>query len=280
MKLKKQGLGSLKISKILKIKNRSVIEGWINKSRKPLSISSINNPLSIINKINNIEKSSAELAYIVGLINGDGHLQIKKDKSAAVSFFSKHIEEIKNIDKLFIKLFSIRGHIYKDNNGYNYGYKLCFTSIYLAEYLLSIGIVEGKKIKQEYSIPNWIMKGDKKIKAAFLKGIFSAEGFITKSKQNKAIRYRAGITQYKDEKIKENCKKYLEQIKNLVEGFGISCSNVHYDGIKKRKDGGITQGFKFTFEKNGFDKFYRHIGFDNIHKNQRILEVLKENKSF
>ena len=69
MKLKKQGLGSLKISKILKIKNRSVIEGWINKSRKPLSISSINNPLSIINKINNIEKSSAELAYIDGLIN-------------------------------------------------------------------------------------------------------------------------------------------------------------------------------------------------------------------
>lgn len=281
IELKKQGLGSLKISKILGIKNRNVIEGWINKDRKPLCIKkkyiiSHDDLIKNINKVKN--KNLGDLSHIIGLINGDGHLQIKKDGSGVVSFYSKHIKEIINVNKKFQKLFGIKGKVYIDNSYNRKRYKLFFMSSELARFLESVGVVKGKKTEKEYLIPKWILKGNKQIKSGFLRGIFSTEGFILKSIENNKIRYRGGISQYKDEKIMENCKEYLEQIKRLVEEFGITCSNVHYGGKGSNRN---TQGFKFTFEKKSFDKFYNYIGFNNEKKNLRLIEALSsKNKTF
>lgn len=227
----------------------------------------------------NILKKSSEIAYLVGLLNGDGHLQIKEDKkskfkSGLLSFYSKNIEEINELNEKIQSLFGITGHIYKDERYNRTRYKLFFISSKLAIFVESLGVINGNKSNKEFLVPNWVFYGNKSIKAAFLKGLFSAEGTVMKSKENNKVRYRIGINQYKNIHLKENCKKYLEQIKKLLEEFGITCSNITSHGKNKRKDGSYTEGFKFTFEKKYFNKFYKFIGFDNIKKQNRLVEAI------
>ena len=278
MALKKKGLGSLRISRILGIKNEDVVEGWINRGTTPLCLlsKSYANYQNILNNIKSAKDYPEALAHIVGLLNGDGHLQIRKDHSSGISFYSKYLSEVQELDKQFERVFGMKGKIYEDKRK-DKGYMLFFHSYELAIFLQSLGIIEGRKTEQEYGIPDWILKADKGVKSAFLRGIFSAEGFVSKkkSKDNEA-RYRAGITQYKNINIKESCKMYLGQIKTLLEEFGVKCSNVHLSNRQKRKNFPDVQGYKFTFEEKSFENFYRYIKFDNKHKNKRMLEVLKD----
>ena len=277
--LKKQGLGSLRISKILKIKNRNVVEGWINKGRKPRKSS---HNLQTIKKIRKIKKDSPEISYLVGLLNGDGHLQIERNRdgkitNGLISFYSKNIREINIIIKKFKKLFGIKGTIYKDERGGNVRYKLFFHSYYLAEFLESMGVVRGNKCIQKHLVPSWIMKDKKEVKAAFLRGIYSAEGSITKFRQKNSFRYRGELVCSKIENLRKNCIGYMVEIKSLVGGFDIKCSNVTFQGeSKKRKDGRCTHKFRFTFEKRYFDKFYKFVGFDNEHRQLRLKEALNK----
>ena len=264
MNLKKEGFGSIRISKLLGIKNESVIDGWINRGTTPLCLLSENyaNHQKILDKIKIAKDYPEDLAHIVGLLNGDGHLQIRKDNSSGISFYSKHLQEVQDLDKKFMFLFGIKGRVYKDRREKK-GYMLFFHSYELAVFLHSLGIIEGRKTEQEYDVPEWILKGDKGVKSAFLRGIFSAEGFVRRIKlKNNKIRYLAGITQYKNIHIKESCRMYMEQIKNLLAEFGINCSNVHFDRRQKRTHFPDVQGYKFIFEKGSFANFYLHIKFD------------------
>lgn len=275
LELKNKGVGVIEISNIIEIKNKSVVEGWIYKNRKPLCLlsNSYANNKSVLSRIKIAKKHPGELAYIVGLINGDGHLQIRKDHSSGISFHSKYLSEVEKLNKKFKSLFKVEGKIYHYNK--DECYMLFFHSYDLAIFLQSIGVIEGKKTEQEYLVPEWIMNGDNKIKSSFLQGIYSAEGSIPKFQDDNEIRYRIGLHQWKDSTLKENCKNYLNQIKHLVEEFGINCSNVNSDGKSKRKNGKTSYGFKFTFERHYFNKFNKHIGFGNKSKNGRLLKVLK-----
>ena len=123
IKLKDKELGSLRISNLLNIP-RPTIEGWINQGRKPyyfsekrikactskenikrlIKISKTSQPIAvakarIVNTkpIKNLEITD-ELSYILGVINGDGHVSQRRIILSAidkdfVQTFQKHLEK-------------------------------------------------------------------------------------------------------------------------------------------------------------------------------------------
>lgn len=217
---------------------------------------------------------SPELARIAADITGDGHLQLK-DWRGLVSFYSKDFKEIMDLKGKFNKLFRVKGHVYLDN-GANKRYKLFFISKPLAHFFEKIGVPKGNKTNLIYTVPSWILQGNKKVKAGYLKGLFTGEGYIYSTKlKNNDIRWRIGIEQYKNEKIKESGKAYMDQLRTMLKDFEIKSSPVRFNGSNIRKDGTKSIGARFDIEKSNFGNFYKYIGFDNGEKQRKLLFAMR-----
>jgi len=216
---------------------------------------------------------TADLSRIIADINGDGHLQLQNWRGL-VSFYSKNKDEIDAVSKRFKSLFEIQGRLYVDNRGK--GYKLFFISKPLAQFLNEIGVAKGNKTNQAFSVPKWIIKGDKEAKRAYLKGIFVTEGYIYSTKiQNNKIRWRIGLEQYKNEAFKEHGKMYMEQIRSMLDEFEIKSSPVRFNGFNIRKDGTKSLGMRFDIEQKYFNNFYKEVGFDNKEKTSRLVSAMR-----
>lgn len=114
-----------------------------------------------------LSQGFTELAYIIGIINGDGHLQLNKKKST-VSFYSKDKKDITRTIRLFKKLFNSKPLLYIDCRQGNKRYKLFFASKELSIFLKEKGATVGNKTNTKYLVPNWIFKGDKELKRIIL----------------------------------------------------------------------------------------------------------------
>ena len=219
-----------------------------------------------------------ELADIVGRLNGDGHLQLRFNKHGnpdkyLVSFYSKDINEINDMIKKFKDLFNVGYCLYPDNRKTK-RYKLFFTDKNLVLFLSKIGVVVGSKSNNPHLVPEWIFNGNNEVKGAFLKGLFDTEGSIFCEKYNN--RWRICINQQKIENEKENAHMYLEQIRKMLADFGVKSSQVRSSPshFNIRKTGVKTIEVKIRIEKTSFRNFYKHIGFDNIYKQNRLITAL------
>lgn len=217
---------------------------------------------------------SPELARIVADITADGHLQLKGWRGLT-SFYSKDIQTINESNERFKSLFGIDGRIYTDNSYGRKRYKIFFISKPLAEFLVYAGVPEGNKTNKPFYLPAWILKGNKKIKSAYLQGIFTAEGSIFPTKQiNNKIRWRIGIEFYKWTKYKQEGKQFLNQIRDMLAQFNIVCSPVRYGRMNLRKNGTRSIAIKIDIEKTSFRNFYKYITFDDSRKNKILVQVL------
>jgi intein/homing endonuclease len=141
--------------------------------------------LLFIKMIKNKEKllKNPILARIAADITGDGHLQIQDHRYMA-SFFSKHFEEINTINRRFYDLFNIKGIIYIDNSksklckNNSKRYKIFFISKGVALFLRDIGVPVGNKTNNRFEIPKFVLNGNRKLKSAYLRGLFDNEGTI------------------------------------------------------------------------------------------------------
>ena len=84
------------------------------------------------------------------------------------------------------------------------------------------------------------------------------------------------INQQKIENEKENAYMYLEQIRKMLADFGIKSTQVRSSPshFNIRKTGVKTIEVKIRIEKTSFRNFYKHIGFDNIYKQNRLITAL------
>ena len=217
---------------------------------------------------------SPELSRIIAEINGDGHLQLQ-DWRGLVSFYSKNKEEIDTFLEKFKKFFGIEGRVYVDNRQHK-RYKLFFISKPLAQFLNKAGAVKGNKTNQLFFVPRWIIKENKVVKKAYLKGIFAAEGYIYSTRINDAkIRWRIGLEQYKIESLRDEGKKYMEQIRTMLKEFEIKSSPVRFNGFTLRKDGTKSLGARFDIEQKYFNNFYKEVGFDNKEKTEKLIIAMR-----
>lgn len=213
---------------------------------------------------------NAKLARIVGDVTGDGHLQL--DKRGIISFYSKYLEKIKNENNLFNQIFGLNGHIYKYDRSSGIVYGIMFTSKPVAIIFSALGAPTGNKTSQKFDVPTWIFNGSKEIKRAYLVGIFTSEGSIYNSKHDG---WRLEIEQYKIERLSIYAKRYMNQVKEMVENFGIKCSNVRTCRKNKRKDGSLTLAWEFYIWRQSFKDFYDKVGFDDITKMNKLKEAIQ-----
>lgn len=199
IKLKNQGLGSLRISKILRLKSRSAVEEWINRGRQPyyfskkrINWSSSEKNKERIRRLNKItqpkatkisaelrtkrlpesaKKLSEELAYILGVIYGDGHVSIKQrrvilsatDKDFVLNF-RDNLEKWSNFKARFYKRDIKTNETIKNRK---------------SQYVSYIDSIEASKFFNDFNL-NLIKNSDDKIKINFIKGFFDSEGSISK----------------------------------------------------------------------------------------------------
>ncbi len=223
-------------------------------------------------------RKSSDLAKLVGLITGDGHLQLKGWRGL-VSFYSEDIGDIKSINELFKKLFDKGGRVYQD---FSKGiakksimrYKIFLISKEITKNLNQIGIPKGNKTNTLFLVPDWIVNGSKPIKKAYLSAIYDCEGCIYETKSESSSRWRIALEMYKRDDLAGNGVKFFEQIKGMLKDFGVETSNVRFKKGNLRKDGSISKGLIFDIEKPSFRNFYKRVNFENTVKRRKLETAL------
>ena len=212
---------------------------------------------------------TSELARICGELTGDGHIQLKEWRGL-ISFYSKNFEEIINFKSRFENLFNLKGHIYEDKRNNCNRYKSFFISVQIANYFVSLGVPFGNKTNQPFFVPVWVFSGDKKIKAAYLRGLFAAEGSIYGTKNKAGVRWRIEIELWKWVKYQDCAKKFMLQLVEMLSDLGVVCSPVRFGKKNIRKDKAESIAVKFNIEKTNFRNFYKRVGFTNRLKASKL----------
>ena len=282
LELKDLGYGSLRISKSLNI-NRSVIEGWINQNRMPYYFSQ--KRIQAINSEENKERLKSfvpisqpkavklsaklrtkalreghedlttDLAYILGVCEGDGHISIPQRRvilSATDLDFVLNFKESLERWSGFSARFKERELKLPEYIKSRKKQFLCYIDSKNAAVLLK-GF-DQKKIK-ETSI---------EIKASFIKGFFDSEGSVTKNGAVLAFNTKEEI---------------LVLVKDLLLSLGIKSNIATYklnNPLTKAKEYKILtiSGYE---NKEGY---YQKVGFSIRRKREKLKEYIEKKESW
>lgn len=89
---------------------------------------------------------------------------------------------------------------------------VCNTKI--AKEFESLGMPIGKRVEQDFDIPNWILNGSNEIKAAFLSGLYAAEGYTPCFQKNNKTLKTLGFNISKRQSVEHTLHIQLGQILN------------------------------------------------------------------
>lgn len=150
-----------------------------------------------------IPKLDTDIAWLIGLIHGDGHIQSTGRRKAVTIAF--HVDQVSEVQKAKTTLerFGVNTRVeYRTNERCT---RLICTSRQLNEYLSQF-----KKSKESIKIPPCILHGTKDIRLAYLAGVIDSDGSCSSTKVGrKPMRVLSSI--YED---------YLRQIRALIFSLG------------------------------------------------------------
>jgi hypothetical protein len=89
-------------------------------------------------------------------------------------------------------------------------------------------------VRVEYHIPDWVKNGHKLVKRAFLRGYFGAE--LCKAQDNSYL--APSFAQSKDVQFLENGRIWMNELRQLLTGFGIETS--YFEGTPEKYKRGTT----------------------------------------
>ncbi len=153
-------------------------------------MTALGNEKFIVRKKIVIPKLSVELAELVGILLGDGHIdrfqiEISLDLKGDVDY--AHY-----INTLLLKLFETRVRIKeRPERG---TISLFIDRINIIDFLQKIGLQKGNKIKNHATIPHWILKNPKYMNAC-IRGLVDTDGcfFVDRHSTPRAIYLTMGI---------------------------------------------------------------------------------------
>ena len=224
------------------------------------------------------------LTELIGYLFGDGHLGIhnrisRKKPSYYVQYFGRE-QELNEISKRLEWLgFYVSGIIRSSSksvlpNNYIIQGESCRIqqqSIPLFSLFELLGVPVGDKVRVDYEIPEWILKGHYLIKRAFLRGFFGAE--LTKI--NASSYLAPSFSQSKDVKNFESGNKFIKQLINLLKDFDIETSCFEYTPVKYKRGTTIQTFVRLLGGIELFKKFSK-IGFVfNPERSQRLNAILR-----
>lgn len=174
----------------------------------------------LVKKIKLPKILTPDLAEIIGIILGDGHLEFNKKYSQttiySLSIAGDYIEDMdyyaNEINPLFFKLFNAKFKIFlqRDNE--------LVARIYskaIAGFFKNLGIMPGNKVDFN-KIPEIILNSDDCIKRAFVRGIFDTDGSITFKKDYFGKHSKPVIS------VKMKSFIFIQELKSILEKLGLS----------------------------------------------------------
>ena len=127
-----------------------------------------------------IPRKSADLAEFIGIMLGDGGINNPWQVTITVNSVSdkEYADYIKTLSK---KLFCVSPSFYKRKERNALVIRLSSTTI--VEFLNSLGIVSGNKLKQGLRIPAWVLE-KKSYRKACVRGLMDTDGCLYIHKHN------------------------------------------------------------------------------------------------
>lgn len=243
LKLKKQGLSHIQIAKKLGIKYPRTVYAWIEKGIKPRGKFLAPNSNMI----------SLELAYVLGVVEGDGYNVLKKTKG--------HIGlEVK--DKDFAEMFK---SMLEKWSGLSVSY------YFNSKKQLYTVILYSLRASQLLHYFNFLQLkiSTKEIKCSFLNGFFDVEGGVSGSNLQTPFKATRFIHAY-NTNFDLICFS-----RDLLESVGIPIQN-----IDKRQKSGFTPEKTIEYRiriggKENMKNFKENIGFSIDRKNKLLNKVLE-----
>jgi len=185
IQLRKEGLTFQKIAEVIRISHATAIL-WVNTNRKPRCIYAKDMQRKLPNSA---KKLSPELAYIYGVLIGDGSIDSGKrvnlnvnDKDFAYAF-AKALKKWSNLEPTINKRKVFSNHQTKYGNWVrtdNIQYVVRLGSKQAVNFLLS----NIKCRTYDWEVPEPILSSkNEKIKGSFLKGFFDSEGSVVYNKR-------------------------------------------------------------------------------------------------
>ncbi len=217
-------------------------------------------------------KLTPELAELMGIIVGDGHIDYKKYKSTtAYSIYiagscSEDFDYYNNkINPLFLKLFNVKFSLTSRRKD---ELIIRIYSKAIATFFRDLGIKTAKKV-DDSKIPNIILQSNDDIKKGFLRGIFDTEFSVMFKKDTKGKHSRPIIsTRMKSQNI-------IFQLKELLENFGFSII-MYKDRYFDKRSNKFNLGYKLELAgKKNLKKYIELIKFRNP-KHLTKIEIWKK----
>lgn len=192
-------------------------------------------------------RKSEELAELIGIILGDGNIHrfikgrkvrsymvwIAGDKRYDYDYLTKYVK------KLIEDLFNIKAKIEERKSN---EILIIVHSKQVVDYLIKLGLKAGDKIRNNISIPKWIFKNKKYLKAC-IRGLIDTDGCIYTLKPNYPNLYQLSFKNYNYKLLEDTRKAFIEL------GYPISriSSNIQI----------------YLSQQKYIRKFYKEIGFSN-----------------
>jgi len=176
-------------------------------------------------------KQNGDLAELIGVVLGDGHIAVlPRTESLSIFSNSNNTGFIKRYSKLVKKIFNVRPYV-----GQHGTTKNCIRiRIYQKQISKRLGIPTGARGKKNIKIPRWVLRHREYLKR-YLRGLYEAEGsfcvhkptytykFLFSNRNESLLRnvYRGlkilGFHPHKSKyKIQISRKKEVYKIKNLI----------------------------------------------------------------
>lgn len=202
-----------------------------------------------------------ELAEIIGIIIGDGHLEFNKKYTKTTMYLlnisgsSSEDEDYytNRINPIFFRLFNVKFNISKRRND---ELVLNLYSKAITSFFKNLGISPGKKV-DDVSIPKIILNAEKEIKKGFISGVMDTEGSISFKKDYFKKHSKPLIS------INAKSKKIITQLRKLLEEFNLKPSIYKEEYLDKRNNKISTRYRIDLAGKESLRKYLDTINFNN-----------------
>ena len=188
------------------------------------------------------------LARLLGAIDSDGHLGIRKDNPNSVRCLF-HLGEYEDYEELChdCSILGVKIPSFRKS-----GSSLCVeVEVALGILMLHLGACPGNKVKSTRQFPAWIKDSSSVVKREFLSGYHGGDGSkvavnIPTTQQQVCVK-SLPCRSMKDDEIRMSHIKYLNEIISLYKEFNIECSLQEYACKESEKD---RTDFKIYFNRD------------------------------
>lgn len=166
-----------------------------------------------------------KLAYLAGAMRDGSFIKNNNERIYRLVIYQRNEKWIRKVSEFIYELFGAKPTISQDSRGL---WRATLNSKQI--YNTVVRLLEFDGEQASWNTPNFVLRGSSATKRAYISGFFDAEGSI-----NSLDKYGANYFKPKDIRIyfAQANKRVLEELKSMIESFGIKCGNVVGPYVKK-----------------------------------------------